>query len=149
MENDIYTVTRQSQWPTGANIVEVSVGGLDYTNPDALAEKYDGEFEEFNDPRKAVNTAIEIAEKWKRDEPKEDIQVAVGDTGGYTNPFEPATRKELTEWAEAEFRSLTKCHRCGKIIEGAGCCIWELDETFCSDRCAEATYDDLSAELEV
>ena len=43
----MYTVTRQHQWPDGANLVEISSGRLDYTNPDALCAKYAGEFEEY------------------------------------------------------------------------------------------------------
>jgi len=38
----MWTVTRQRQWPDGVDIVEVSAGGIDYTNPDALCAKYDG-----------------------------------------------------------------------------------------------------------
>lgn len=143
-----YTVTRQSQWPTGASVVEVSIGGLDYTNPDALAPKYDGEFEEFHDPRKAVNTAIKIADKWENDEPKKKIEVAVGDTGGCTCPLEPETRKGLMEWAESEYESLSKCHRCGEIVEGGGYCLWKCDGIFCSEQCAEAAHYDFLAELE-
>ena len=44
---NMYTVTRQCQWPDGDNVVEVSVGGIDYCNPDALSPKYAGEFEEY------------------------------------------------------------------------------------------------------
>ena len=33
-------VTRQLQWPEGKRVVEVSVGGIDYVNPDALVAKY-------------------------------------------------------------------------------------------------------------
>ena len=36
----MFTVTRQRQFPDGENVVEVSAGGLDYTNPDALGAKY-------------------------------------------------------------------------------------------------------------
>ena len=34
-----YTITRQRQFPEGTPVVEVSSGGLDYTNPDALVAK--------------------------------------------------------------------------------------------------------------
>jgi len=39
----MYTVTRQIQWPDGTPVVEVSEGDINYTNPDALKEKYPGE----------------------------------------------------------------------------------------------------------
>ena len=148
MENELYTVTRQSQWPGGQKVVEISRGGLDYTNPDALAAKYDGEFEEFNDPRKAVKTAIRIARQWKKDQPKENIRVAVGNTGGYTCPFEPISREKLIKWANSEYESLSKCDRCGKIIEGPGYSLYENDGMFCSTQCAEANYNDFLTEVE-
>ena len=39
----VFTVTRQRQWPGGECVVEVSVGTMDYTNPDALVGKYPDE----------------------------------------------------------------------------------------------------------
>ncbi len=63
----MYTITRQIQWPDGTSIVEISEGELDYTNPDALVEKYPGEFETFDNPIEAVNTAIEICKSWRND----------------------------------------------------------------------------------
>ena len=59
-----YTVTRQHQWDTGNYVVEISGGGIDYCNPDALGKSFPGEFEEFEDVREAVDTAIQIAEQW-------------------------------------------------------------------------------------
>ena len=61
----MYTVTRQRQFPDGENVVEVSAGDHNYTNPDALVAKYAGEFEEFTDPRDAVETAIQIVRDWR------------------------------------------------------------------------------------
>ena len=52
--HDTYVVTRQIQWPEGKHVVEISAGGFDYTNPDALVAKYPGEFGEFCDPREAL-----------------------------------------------------------------------------------------------
>src|SRR5438046_8051608 len=83
---NMFTVTRQRQWPDGDNVVEVSHGGLDYCNPDALGAKYAGEFEEFADPRQAVETAIEIVRAWRKDS-KERIAIGVGSTNGMTLPF--------------------------------------------------------------
>ena len=96
-------VTRQVQWPTGKPVVEVSIGGIDYTNPDALVAKYEGEFVEFEEPKEAVEAAIRICMEWRKDGRK-DAKVGFGSTGGFTAPFEDCTFKEAREWA----RRLTK-----------------------------------------
>lgn len=93
-----YTITRQSQWPGGLPVVEISEGGIDYTNPDALFPKYPGEFEEFNDPVKAVNVAIEICRSWRKDN-QHKAKIGIGATGGMTMPFEPTSFKAAREWA--------------------------------------------------
>lgn len=46
----VWTVTRQRQWPDGNEVVEISLGGIDYCNPDALAAQYPGEFQQYADP---------------------------------------------------------------------------------------------------
>ena len=102
----MYIVTRQCQWPTGELVVEISTGGWDYINPDALVEKYPGEFVEFNDPREAVEAAIAIAKAWQKDEPGKNIGIAAGCTGGYTMPFEPQSIEELKRWADEEYAQL-------------------------------------------
>ena len=91
-----YTVTRQLQFPNGTPVVEVSLGGIDYTNPDALSEKYPGEFEEFNNPVEAVEAAIGICRAWRKDgTPK--ARIGIGYTGGATMPFETCTYKQARE----------------------------------------------------
>lgn len=87
-------------------MVEVSKGGIDYVNPDALVGKYPGEFEQFESPLEAIKTAIAICEAWRKDGRKE-AQVAIGSTGGMTLPFEPTTFEDmlaLGEKLEAEYR---------------------------------------------
>jgi len=84
-----YVVTRQIQWPEGIKMVEISKGGINYVNPDALSPIYDMEFEEINDPREAVDIAIEIKEAWKKRETKDKITIGVGCTGGFAMPFKP------------------------------------------------------------
>jgi len=144
----MWTVTRQRQWPDGDTVVEISSGGLDYTNPDALAAKYPGEFEEFGDPREAVEAAIGIAEAWKADAPDEDIQVATGATGGYTMPFEgeeltEETKQGLHNWAEGVWGEFQDCGKCGDKITGKPVTLVEYDdEKFCSDSCAERWYEE-------
>lgn len=101
----MYTVTRQSYWPDGDPVVEVAVGGIDFVNPDALVAKYPGEFKSFWDPRQAIKVAIEICQQWREDgEPK--AQLAIGNTGGFTIPFEPTTFEKAIKWAEEEYETL-------------------------------------------
>lgn len=112
-----YTITRQCQWPEGNLMVEISYGGIDYCNPDALIKEYDGEFKEFEDPREALKVAFSIRDKWKKDS-GEEISIGVGYTGGMTMPFEPSSDDELIEWAEKEYEKLEKCPICNEIMEG-------------------------------
>lgn len=99
-----YVVTRQEYWPTGEPVVEVAAGGIDFCNCDALVPAYQGEFKEFDDPLAAVETAIEICDKWRSDGVVE-AQIAVGFTAGFTAPFEACTLKEAKQWAEKERKS--------------------------------------------
>jgi hypothetical protein len=97
-------ITRQLQWPTGKPVVEVSLGGIDYTNPDALVPKYEGELVEFDDPREAVEAAIKICRKW-RENGRKDAKLGFGSTGGFTIPFEDCTFEEARRWARRLMRS--------------------------------------------
>lgn len=106
----MYAVTRQIQWPTGEHVVEIASGGMDYTNPDALVARYPGEFQEFDDPKEALDAALAIAEAWQKDEPKKKIAVAAGYTGGYTMPFEPMEKEELERWVLNERRENEREH---------------------------------------
>lgn len=144
----MYTITRQAQWPNGTLVVEISAGGLDYCNPDALSAKYDGEFETFENPVTAVETAIEIAKQWQKDSGQK-IEIAYGSTGGMTMPFEPSDIDDIRQWAEQKLEVLEKCPVCGTIVEDmkewyvAG--IFFKNEFFpyddgvkyCSEYCAE------------
>jgi len=112
----MYTVTRQLQWPDGTAIVEISFGGLDYTNPDALAAKYDREFDEFNSPVEAVETAITICKSWRADGTRK-AKVGIGATGGMTMPFDTCTFHEARKWAKETYEKLDKCPTCGTVVE--------------------------------
>jgi hypothetical protein len=92
-------VTRQLQWPEGTPVVEISSGGLDFTNPDALSAKYPGEFETYADPVEAVEAAISICRAWRQDGKKE-AKVGHGATGGMTLPFATCTFREARRWAK-------------------------------------------------
>ena len=136
-----YIVTRQLQWSSGEAVVEISQGGWDYINPDALCEKYPGEFEEFKDPREAVKTAIAIATQWQKDEPAQKIGIGAGYTGGYTMPFESQGINELKKWAHEEYLLLPRCAQCGKILESdSPIFVEEFDEVFCSQSCVNRAY---------
>jgi len=78
----------------------------------------------------------------KEDEPRLEIGIGAGYTGGYTMPFEPRGTDELEKWAEEEYSRLPKCARCGKIIEDLDSAfrIEDFDGVFCSGLCAEKTW---------
>lgn len=141
-----YTVTRQRQWPEGTPVVEVSAGGLDYTNPDALVEKYPGEFETFDDPREAVDAAIAICLSWREDgEP--EAQVGHGATLGMTMPFDTCTFREARAWAQKRYETLPKCARCGEVLPEKHYTVPELDgERFCREYCAERAQEEVQIE---
>ncbi len=80
-----YTVTRQLQWPEGTPVVEISAGGRDYTNPDALSPHYPGEFETFGGA------------------------MAVG----MTLPFDSCTFQEAREWAKGRHAKLLEQQETG------------------------------------
>ena len=134
-----YTITRQCQWPNGDNVVEISEGGIDYCNPDALVKKYDGEFETFADPRIAADKAIEICRQWRKDRPQDKPRVAAGATGGNTIPFDPCTFKDLRKWAKETWNRLEKCARCNEPLPGKRY-RWHADDwsglEYCSEYCA-------------
>jgi len=144
----MWTVTRQSQWPDGGQVVEISSGGIDYTNPGALAAKYPGEMEEYADPREAVEAAIKIAEAWKADAPDKDILIDHGATGGMTMPFDgmelgEETSRELREWAEGRWEAVAKCDQCGEAIRGNPTTLIDYgdDWQFCGEHCAERWWE--------
>jgi hypothetical protein len=140
----MYTVTRQRQWPDGDNLVEVSVGGIDYTNPDALAAKYAGEFEEFADPREAVETAIDIVRAWRKDSHLH-ITIGVGSTHGMTLPFSENTFAGARAWAKQLYARAAKCALCGEILPESKHQWRRVDdwsgERFCSERCVERAME--------
>jgi len=134
----MYFVSRQCYWPDGQNMVEIAGGGLDYANPDMLVARYPGEGKEYEDPCEAVEAALTIAKQWKADCPDKEIEVAYGNTMGFTMPFEGSDEKELREWAEKRYEELPKCDRCGEVLKKE----WYINddwsgEKFCSEYCAE------------
>lgn len=110
-------VTRQLQWPEGKRVVEVSVGDIDYVNPDALVAKYAGEFQEYDNPIEAVESAIDICRKWRADGCK-DAKVGFGSTGGFTMPFVVCSFEEARKWAGKLLAStIEHCEHCRSKLE--------------------------------
>ena len=136
----MYTVTRQHQWPDGEYVVEVSAGGIDYCNPDALTAKYAGEFQEFSDPREAVETAIGIVKEWRKDAPGKRISIGVGATMGFTIPFSPETFRYARAWAKKTWDRLLKCPYCGDPMPDDKRKFWRANDwdgiEYCSEQCA-------------
>lgn len=83
-----YFVTRQIYaLSDNPYCVEIAIGGIDYSNPNALAPKYEGEMEEYDSAEEAVNAAIKIHKLWKKDKPNLNIRIDIGCTLGFTMPF--------------------------------------------------------------
>jgi len=147
----MWFVSRQCYWgvdPDEAHVVEIAAGGLDYANPDMLVEKYAGEGQEYEDPREAVEAAIEIAKLWKSDNPKLNIGIAHGFTGGCTMPFEASEIKDLRKWAQEAYNNLPKCDRCGEILKKNSTYFLVDDPdagSFCSESCAEGSQEEINA----
>lgn len=139
----MWTISRQAYWGVDEDkkyVVEIAEGGIDYINPDALAPKYSGEFESYDDPRKAVEVAIDIAEQWRKDSKDIKVHIAFGCTHGFFLPFEPKSRQELIEFAEKTYQNLPKCATCGRIVEDENNYQDILTGeyiTACSDYCAD------------
>jgi hypothetical protein len=152
MNANLWTVTRQRYWDDGAEVVEVAQGGRDYSNPDALCARYSGEFEEFTDPREAINTAIEILKAWRADSkhPRK-IRLALGCTHGNTLPFEPITIRDARKAAAVLYEKAPKCAECGDVLGRETYSHEHADgDSFCREYCAEKNwaryYEDDAAE---
>lgn len=137
-----FCVSRQLRWPDGLRIVEITEGGGDYMNPDALA----GHCHEHETCSEAVEAAIDDADKWARERPKDKIYLAIGYTHGMTAaldemPRGAATYAMLRKIAKRHDATIPRCAECGEYLSdekygdpSAG----EFD--CCSERCAEKRY---------
>lgn len=138
-------ISRQCYWGgEEPYVVEIARGGRDYANPDMYVAKYPGEGEEYGDPREAAKVALDVAKRWKLDEPGKRIGVAYGYTGGYTMPFTPSSEDEIMAWAQSTYEKLPKCDMCGVLLpeeskqwtDNHGEC------RFCSDYCMSKSMED-------
>ncbi len=135
-----YTLTRQCQWPSGDNVVEISAGTNDYTNPDALVPSYPDDGQTFDSPVEAVEAAIRVCEAWRKDGAA-DAQIGYGATGGMTMPFDACSFDDARVWARERLESLPKCDRCGEILPERRFTHQDLnDQKFCREYCAEGAY---------
>jgi hypothetical protein len=147
-----FFVSRQIYWgvePEDSHTVEIAQGGRDYANPDMLVPKYAGEGEEYTDPIKAVEAALEIAEQWRKACPDKTINIAHGCTGGNTLPFEGDEVARLKAWAQKLHESLPRCAKCGEILDEKETYTLlddPFEDKFCSEHCAEETYAERLAE---
>jgi hypothetical protein len=136
----MFTVTRQRQFPDGENVVEVSAGSFDYVNPDCLVAKYAGEFEEYKDPREAVEVAIQIVQDWRKDAKGKRISIGVGCTMGMTMPFSPDTFRGARDWAKQAYAKLPKCTGCNDPMPDNERNYWHANDwdglEYCSKHCA-------------
>lgn len=136
-----YFVSRQVEWISGDHIVEVVCGGVDYANPDMLVPYFKGEGCEYNDPREAVDAAINIRNAWKQTKPEVEIEIAFGATGGFTLPLTRYDDDELIKKAEELYAKLPKCEYCGEVLSDERYGHDFSDEyVFCSRNCAEQDY---------
>jgi endogenous inhibitor of DNA gyrase (YacG/DUF329 family) len=153
IQTHIFTVTRQIRWIDGLSVVEVSQGGIEYVNPDALVQKYPGEFEEYVGMKAAIKAAIEVARLWKKDlGRKKHIYIGVGCTHGMSVPFDvkPANKKvfrRLLKEAKTFDEKLPKCVRCGDFLTGKNHRNDFNEYPFCSENCAENDYYERIKEL--
>jgi len=159
----LYFVSRQAYWPAGELVVEIAAGGCEYSNPDMLSDPeviYGplGDMLETSDPRKALAAAFRIKEAWEHQlylyagDEAESVRIEAGFTYGCTMPFEEhPTDAQLREWAEAEWEATPKCP-CGEPLPERGritlCFPYEDEGPFCSEYCAEKTYDELESYYE-
>lgn len=152
MRSEIFTVTRQHRWHDGLKIVEVSQGGIDYSNPDALCKKWQGEFDEYTGLTPAVEAAIGIAKAWQ-ETTTDQIFIGVGCTFGSTMDFDALTLNDetfdtLLEKAEKFDAKLPRCEWCGDILTGETYGTLFHGYCFCSQNCAEnACHEEVEEEV--
>lgn len=143
----VWIVNRQHYY-AGTNAVEIAYGGWDYCGSDMLKTAFSQEGE-YQDPIEAVKAARQVKEQWEKSL-GEPVLIAAGCTGGFLTELEAQEDGPwLDEWAQHAARNLKRCDRCGSVL-GKPADRWlmpgstDADEgLFCSQNCAELTYEDL------
>jgi len=130
-----YLSTRHER--QGYKFIEITYG-KDFIHESVLKKKYAGEFEEFDDPRAAVETAILIKGLWEHDEPGTEIEFMFG------SPIDErvacngaADAEKLRNWALDRVRGFPVCEWCS-YREHPGI-------VFCSTVCGVEWLDDKNA----
>lgn len=142
-----FTVTRQSRWVDGLQVVEINQGGLDYANADMLTPTFRnlGEGETFSGMKEAVEAGIAIANKWQ-ETAQNPIYIAIGNTHGMGLTLDEQevtkdTCEDLLKRAEEYDENLPKCDHCGEILGKDTFTLIDFDDMkFCSEFCAEECY---------
>lgn len=144
-----YFVSRQAYYSSHQNVVEIAVGGIDYSGPDMLTKNWynQGEGQEFLDPRDAAQAAQRVVIAWALSSNDDYPRLTVVNSGGMGIEGEPMSWEEVWKWAEQEYERLSKCERCGEIIPGEPIHVILFQEImegkYCSDECAEKEYDEM------
>lgn len=143
-----YFVSRQAYYSSHQNVVEIAVGGIDYSGPAMLTKNWynQGEGQEFLDPRDAAQAAQRVVIAWALSSNDDYPRLTVVNSGGMGIEGEPMSWEEVQAWAEQEYERLPKCERCGEIIPGKPVHVILFqqirDEEYCSEYCAEKAYDE-------
>jgi len=115
VKNMAYIITRQAE-TEGYGFIEVTYD-KGFIGKNALKKKYTGEFEDFDDPRAAVETAILIRGLWQREEPDLMIGYGFGSTIDQSVAAHATYDAEkLRKWALDRVRSFPFCEWCDGII---------------------------------
>src|SRR4051812_9877839 len=117
----MFYVSRQKPYYQGGQlVVEVTSGGRDYAGADMLVPRYLGEGVEYDDPREAVEAAVEITRAWRRDSKlpanSRQILIGTGSTGGGMAEIEGESFKAARKWARLVWAKLPKCGVCGNPL---------------------------------
>lgn len=116
----VFVVTRQRYWGAEGDgcAVEIAAGSKNYASPDALVEKYPGEWGEFDDPREAVATALAVRAAWMQDG-RPEVALTVTGSGGaigvYPTTDDGYSPEDLIKWGNAKYEALPKCQFCGGL----------------------------------
>ena len=139
----MFYVSRQKYYYSGINAVEIANGGQDLAGSDMLVPKYQGEGQEYADPREAVEAAINICRAWRKDGTT-SAKLVMGSTLGMGIELEPITFEDAEKLAEKLHDKLPKCDQCGAILgKERFKHVYDCDDLeFCSEQCAEANYYD-------
>lgn len=142
-ENESYYVARLLAWPDGENYVEV-YASEDAGDPGMLGVRYRelGEGMAHANPKAAAIAAVHIMRQWKKDKP--DLKAGYSTNGQVAGAVGvPGNRDcsalDMFAWARHEYLGLSRCARCGEIIDELYQSS-DLDEDFCSGYCVDEAW---------